>query len=200
MAEETVESLQELLARKDARITELNAESARHRHEAKEANRKLEAVTGERDAFSAQVAELRPKAESAAALERQVTESTAARTTAEANAAAAQAAVKKVTTQASLKVAAVAAGIINLSDLALVDEGKLELTEAGELKDGKAFMETFKAERPYLFGAVGQTQPARDLGTTVVVPPTTAPATRDTVLALDDKGMEAALRDRPWRK
>jgi hypothetical protein len=197
--EVTVEELQAQLAEKDARISALNAESAKHRLGKNDAATQLEATTGERDALRAQLEAARPATGRVTELERLLSEAATARTAAETEAATHREAVKKVTTTASLKVAAVQAGLVDLDALALVKTEGLELNDVGELKDPAKVMADLKAAKPYLFGASGTTTTGTSHTGTKPPPPANATKKSD-VLAMSEADFDAAVKSGAWRK
>lgn len=150
--EVTIETLQAEIAKKDIKISSLNAESAGHRIGGKEAKEALERTTGERDALKAQIDTLKPEAEKAKTLETQLAEATTARTAAETARTQAEGALKTGRTAASLREAAILAGIVDLDVLKLIDVATLELDEHGELKDGAKAMAKLKETKPHFFG------------------------------------------------
>jgi hypothetical protein len=159
----------------------VNREAAQHRHRANEAEQRAATLETERNAL---------KAERDAAA--------AARATAEAESAAARASVKSVTTQASLKVAAVAAGIVDLDALKLLDVAALEIADDGELKDPAKVMADLKAAKPYLFAAPSSTKPAVSTSNPTPPPAPRSPSKRP-ALDMTDAEFSAALKTGAWR-
>ena len=161
----------------------LQRESAEHRHAAKTATERLVAAEAERDRLTSEN-----------------TAAATAKTAAETEAATLRASVKKTTTSASLKVAAIQAGIVDLEALKLIDPASLELDDAGELKDGAAVMAKLKTEKPYLFPD-GQKTPVKPTTTgNPPPPPPPKPADKKPALAMTDEEFAAATKQSAWRK
>lgn len=192
----TIEELQAQVAQQATRISELNAESAKHRINHRDATAALESVTGERDAIRGELEKAKPLAAKAVDLEKQFTATAAERDSLRDS-------VKQVRTQAALKVAAITAGIVDLDALKLIDMASVAVDDAGEVKDADKLMADLKTAKPYLFGVAAPVVPPPVKVTTSnpTAPPKPATATeRERVKAMTDKEFAEAERTRAWAK
>ncbi len=148
-------ALQAKVTEQAARISELNAESARHRLAAKTEKEAAERAAADLAAARAEVEKLKPGADEAPALRAKVTELEAAKAAAETARAAAEAASKQTRTDAALRMAATKAGMIDLDFLKLVDTSKLEFDDKGDPKNADALMAEVATAKPHMFGKPG---------------------------------------------
>jgi hypothetical protein len=162
--------------------TKLNREKAQHLARANEAEQKLATIQAERDSLATAKAELEAKHATEAA-----------------EVVRLRGSVKQVATAASLKIAAIQAGIVDLDALKLIDAATLDVDDAGELKDGAAVMAKLKAEKPYLFGSSAPPAPRTTTGNPSPTPPP-APASKKPALNMTDDEFNAALKTGAWRK
>ena len=143
-----------------ARIAELNAESARHRLAAKTERENAERAAADLAAARAEVEKLKPGADEAPALRAKVTELEAAKTAAEQARAAAEGAARQTKTDAALRLAATKAGLIDMDLLVLVDASKITFDDKGEPNNVDALITELQTAKPAIFGKPG-TAPAK---------------------------------------
>jgi hypothetical protein len=167
--------------------TGINRELSEHRDRANTAEQR--ATQLEADLARANAALTAKAAEKAAA--------EAAKTAAEAAVAEASAKIKGVTTEASIRVAAIQAGIVDLDALALIDRAALETDESGALKDGAAVMAALKEKKPYLFGVAPAAKKPNSANPEN--PPAPKPPGAKPALEMTDEEFAIARKSGAWR-
>jgi chromosome segregation ATPase len=97
---------------------------------------------------------------------------------------------------ADLKVAAKDAGMIDLDGMKLLDSGKVELDENGELKNGEALMAALKEAKPFLFKSEATPDPKKkDNTSNPQNPPDPKPPTKKKATEMTDEEYQAARRE-----
>lgn len=95
---------------------------------------------------------------------------------------------------AELKVAATAAGAVDVSDvLALLDRRQIKLDDAGEVTNAAELIEEFKRAKPNHFSA------GRSTSNTRPTPPKPGETQPKKVAEMTDEEVDQAIRQRAWR-
>jgi cell division septum initiation protein DivIVA len=96
------------------------------------------------------------------------------------------------TIRAELRTAAIKAGMVDLDGLKMLDLSSVKLADDGSVEGADALIEAAKKAKPFLFGNTVNTSNPNP------PPPAKAPAAKS-AREMDDKELEAAIRNRTWR-
>jgi chromosome segregation ATPase len=96
---------------------------------------------------------------------------------------------------ADLKVAAKDAGMVDLDGLKLLDSGKVELDDNGELKNGEALMASLKEAKPFLFKSEATPDPKKKDTSNPQNPPDPKQPTKKKATEMTDDEYKAARRE-----
>ncbi len=156
----TIEELEAQVAGYKTRVTELNTESAGHRHNASAARAEVETAA---TLYAAE------KTNAAAALAAATKEHGDKLTAAEKRVTDADERVANTLKDSALRIAAKDAGIVDLDGLKLLDTSGVKVGDDGAVTIPDKFFETAKTAKPWLFAATGSS--AGNTSNTVRSPP-----------------------------